>query len=114
MIFTAHKEAGTAYDGTPTKGWDKTFDCPFDPGSSGFNRTCWVIYKGFFGKWKIRECYVVEVAFTNCWSIKIDNGWYYFVDEIGKTVFVHDELNKAIDVCIEKNVRRKVKVKHLG
>lgn len=56
---------------------------------------------------------MVAVVFTNCWLLKMDNGWHYFSDEIGKNVFVHDDLDKAIDVCMEKNARRKVKVKRL-
>lgn len=113
MIFTSHKEATTDYDGTPIEEWNTEFDCPFVPSSTGLNRECWVIYKGFFGKWKIRECYVVAVVFTNCWLLKMDNGWHYFADEIGKNVFAHDDLNQAIDVCMEKNARRKVSVKRI-
>ena len=114
MIFTSHKEATTDYDGTPIEEWNTEFDCPFVPGCWNHSAgTCWVIYRGLFGKWKIRQCRVCEVVFTNCWSLKMDNGWYYLTDEIGKSIFTYDDLGKAIDACMEKNARRKVKVKRL-
>lgn len=114
MIFTSHKDATTDYDGTPIKEWNTEFDCPFVPGSyNGKSSVCWVIYKGLFGKLKIRQCYVMNVKFTNCWLLCMDNGWEYFSDRIGTEVFEYDDLDKAIHICEEKNRMRKVKIKRL-
>ena len=115
MKFLAHKDECVDYDGTVVKGYDKEFDCPFVPHtiSDGLSSYCYVIYKGLFGKYKIRECIVYYVYFTNCWSIKMDNGWTFFCEEIGKKIFLHDELDKAIRICEEKNRLGKVKVKYL-
>ncbi len=115
MIFTSHKDASVDYDGTPIKEWNTEVDCPFIPGTCGGRKSmCWVIYKGIFGSWKIRECYVMSVKFTNCWLLRMDNGWEYFSDRIGTEVFEHDDWEKAIRICEEKNRMRKVKVKRLS
>ena len=103
MIFTSFKEASTDYDGTPIKEWRTEFNCPFVPGSHHKRSVCWVMFQGLFGKWKIRQCIVVAVKFTNCWLICFDNGWEYFEDRIGKTIFEYDDLDKAIRICEEKN-----------
>lgn len=115
MIFSSRKDASVDYDGTPIEEWNTEFDCPFVPGgiSNGTSGLCWVIYKGLFGKYKIRECEVDAVIFTNCWLMKMGNGWYYFAEDIGKDVFTHDELDKAIRICEEKNRLGRVKVKRL-
>ena len=114
MIFTSHKEAATYYDGTPIKEWDTEFDCPFIPGTSyGRKCVCWAIHQGLFGTWKIRECYIMAVKFTNCWLLCMDNGWEFFSDRIGTEIFEYDDLDKAIRICEEKNRMRKVKVKRL-
>ncbi len=114
MIFTSHKDATTDYDGTPIKEWNTEFDCPFVPGSyNGTSSVCWAIYKGLFGKLKIRQCYVMSVKFTNCWLLCMDNGWEYFSDRIGTEVFEYNDLDKAIHICEEKNRMRKVKIKRL-
>lgn len=114
MIFTSHRDAFIDYDGTEIKEWHTEFDCPFIPGSfNGKRSMCWVIYKGLFGSWEIRECYVKSVVFTNCWLLCMDNGWEYLFDRIGTYVFEYDDLEKAIHICDEKNRMRKVKVKRL-
>ena len=111
MKFTAYREAAIDYDGTKIKEFKKEFDSPFIP-VSGLSQYCYVIYKGFFGKYKIRECIVCEIWFTNIWGWCMDNGWHITSDELGKTIFKHDELQKAIEICEKKNRMRKVKVKY--
>lgn len=116
MLFTAHKDAAVDYDGTEIKEFNKDFDSPFATFPFGaLNRYCYVIYRGLFGKYKIRQCEVVEVWFTNIWGWRMDNGWTFRGDELDKTVFRYDEenLNKAIEICEKKNRMRKVKVKYL-
>lgn len=116
MLFTAHKDATVDYDGTEIKEFNKEFDSPFDPFPfGGLNRCCYVIYQGLFGKYKIRECEVVAIYFTNNWGWRMDNGWTFSGDELDKTVFRHDKesLNKAIEICEKENRMRKVKVKYL-
>ena len=114
MKFTAHKDECEDYDGTLIKGFEKDFECFFEPRTlcSGNKSRCFVIYKGFLGKWKIREEEIRAVMFTNCWFLatKYTN---IFLDDIGKTVFKYDELDKAIRICEEKNRLGKVKVKYL-
>jgi len=114
MIFTAHKDATIDYDGTEIKEFNKELDSPFVPfPGGGLDRCCYVIYQGLFGKYKIRQCEVVEVWFTNIWGWRMDNGWTFISDELDKTVFRYDKenLNKAIEICEKKNRMRKVKVK---
>ena len=116
MLFTAHKDAAVDYDGTEIKEFHKELDSPFVPfPGGGLNKYCYVIYQGLFGKYKIRQCEVVEVWFTNIWGWRMDNGWTFISDELDKTVFKYDKenLNKAIEICEKKNRMRKVKVKHL-
>lgn len=116
MLFTAHKDATIDYDGTEIKEFNKEFDSPFCPFPfGGLNRCCYVIYRGLFGKYKIRQCEVVAIYFTNNWGWRMDNGWTFSSDELYKTVFRYDEesLNKAIEICEKKNRMRKVKVKYL-
>ena len=111
MIFTAHKDAAVDYDGTEIKEFDSEFDSPFVPFPAvGTLGDCYVIYRGLFGKYKIRECSVTEVWFTNIWGWRMDNGWVFSENELGKTVFKHDELDTAIEICEKKNRMRKVKV----
>lgn len=112
MIFTSHIDVRVDYDGTEIKEWDTKFDCPFIPGTfHGKSCMCWVIYKGLFGRWKIRGCYIVAVKFTNCWLLCMDNGWELFDKRIGNEIFMYDELDKAIHICEEKNRMSKVKIK---
>ena len=49
--------------------------------------------------------------FESLW--KMDNGWTYFVDYLGKEVFLRNQLDTAIKICEERNRTRKVKVKRL-
>jgi len=114
MIFTAFKNSSVDYDGTELKEINNSFDSPFDPTpGGGFNRMCFVIYQGLFGTYKIRECYVTEVWYTNIWGWRMDNGWCYTHNELGKTVFRYNELQTAIEICEKKNRMHKVKVKWL-
>ena len=115
MIFTAHENADVDYDGTEIKEYNSKFDSPFIPGLCGehLKSLCYVIYRGLFGKYKIKECYVSEIFFTNIWGWRMNNGWCFSASEFGKTVFRHDELQKAIEICEKKNRMSKVKIKYL-
>lgn len=113
ITLTAHKDASVDYDGTKIKEVNSTFESPFDPWSTGTQVECYVIYRGMFGSYKIRECRVTEIWYTNMWGWRMNNGWVFSANELGKTVFKHDELQKAIEICEKKNRMRKVKVKHL-
>ena len=82
-----------------------TFDCR--------NSHCWVIHKGLFGKYKIRECIIRKVIFDDAWAYQMNNGWIKYPDELNKTLFEYDKLDAAIRICEEKNRLGKVKVKRL-
>ena len=113
MIFTAHKDAAVDYDGTEIKEYNSTFESPFIPSISGTDSHCFVIYRGLFGVYKIRECIVYSIWYTNMWGWKMNNGWHFTGEDLGKTVFKHGELQKAIMICEEKNRMRKVKIKYM-
>lgn len=113
MLFTAHKDAAVDYDGTEIKEYNSNFESPFVPHISGTSSHCYVIYRGLFGTYKIRECIVFEIWYTNIWGWRMNNGWCFRSDELGKTIFEYDELQKAIEICEKKNRMRKVKVKYL-
>ena len=112
MKFTAHRDSCVDYDGTEIPEYNSTFETPLWP-TFGRNSYCFVVYKGLFGKYKIRECIVYGIWYTNIWGYKMDNGWCIIGDELGKTLFTKDELQKAIEICEEKNRMRKVKVKYI-
>ena len=113
--LTAHKDMITDSDGTTIGGYDKEFNCPFNVGyDSGLSNRCFVIYLGLFSrKYKIRECIVMSIKFNGCWLLRMDNGWEYFKEDIGKEVFPHEDLHKAIEICEEKNRLATVKIKYL-
>lgn len=113
ITFTSHKDAAIDYDGTEIKEYNSTFESPFVPGLGGTDSHCFIIYRVLFGAYKIRECIVYSIWYTNMWGWQMNNGWCYSEKELGKTVFKHDELQKAIEICEEKNRMRKVKVKYL-
>lgn len=116
MNFTAHKDMAIDYDGTQIKAFDSVFDSPFVPWcSAGLSNYCYVIYRGILGKYKIRESIVHGIWFTNIWGWCLDNGWKYKQDDLGKTIFIHndEELKKAISICERENRMRKVKVKYI-
>lgn len=113
IVFTAHKDAAVDYDGTEIKEYNSTFESPFVPGIDVTDRHCFVIYRGLFGVYKIRECIVYSIWYTNMWGWEMDNGWCFTEKDLGKTVFKYDELQKAIGICEVENRMRKVKVKHI-
>lgn len=113
IVFTAHKDAAVDYDGTEIKEYNSTFESPFVPGIGVTDRHCFVIYRGLFGVYKIRECIVYSIWYTNMWGWEMDNGWCFTEKDLGKTVFKYDELQKAIGICEAENRMRKVKVKHI-
>lgn len=115
ITFTAHKDAAVDYDGTEIREYNSTFESPFVPSifGAGTNGHCYVIYRGFFGTYKIKECIVYSICYTNMWGWRMNNDWCFTEKDLGKTVFKYDELKKAIEVCEEKNRMRKVKVKYL-
>lgn len=113
MKFTVHHDAYVDHTGYEYKEYNSEFESPFDPSIDGLNGRCWVIYQGFLGKYKIRECIVTAVVYTNCWLWKMDNDWTFFVEDLGKTVFLRNQLDIAIKICEEKNRMKKVKVKYL-
>lgn len=43
----------------------------------------------------------------------MNNGWVLRADELGKKVFKHDELQRAIEICEKKNRMSKIKIKYL-
>ena len=88
-------------------------ECPYTPGlNTCSNSFCWVIYEGLFGVYKIRECVVDYIWYTNIWGLCFDNGWKFTMDQIGKRIFSHENLDCAIKACIELNKKRKVKIKY--
>ena len=115
--FTAHKDSVVdPLSGEEIKGYNIQFESPFvpsAPGLGGLNSTCYVIYRGWFGTYKIRECYVTKVWFDGSWGWRMDNGWSFLNNELGKTVFPYNELQIAIEICEKNNRMRKVKVKYL-
>ena len=111
MTFTVHKDAGVDYDGTVIKEISKTLDTPFDPSpATGLDRYCWVIDQGLFGKYKIYECIITGIEFTNVWCYHTDRCGYIMTDKLGEMIFEYHDLDRAITVCEEKNRRRKVKI----
>ena len=113
IVFTAHKDAAVDYDGTEIKEYNSTFESPFVPSIGGTDSHCFVIYRGLFGVYKIRECIVYSIWYTNMWGWEMNNGWCFTEKDLGKTVFKYDELQKAIGICEVENRMRKVKVKHI-
>ena len=113
MKFTAHCDAYVDYDGYEYKEYNSEFESPFITSINGLHRYCWVIYRGLFGTYRIRECYVSEIVYTDCWLWRMDNGWTFFSGDLGKKVFLHDQLDIAIKICEEKNRMKKVKVKYI-
>lgn len=111
--FTVHRDGYMTHDGIEFKEYSSEFESPFIPSFDGLQRRCYVIYKGLFGKYKIRECIVDAIEYTNCWLWKMDNGWTYFAEDLDKTVFRREDLDKAIKICEEKNRLGKVKVNYL-
>ena len=57
-----------------------------------------MIYQGLFGKYKIRQCEVVEVWFTNIWGWRMDNGWTFISDELDKTEIYEEYLEKIVNI----------------
>lgn len=112
MKFSVHHDAYVDHTGYEYKEYNSEFESPFVP--DGLNRYCWVIYRGFFGSYKIRECIVTAIVYTNCWLWKMDNGWTFFSDKLGITVFEYNDLSRAIEICEKKNKLRKVRIKRLG
>lgn len=111
MTFTVHKDAGINYDGTEIKEINQTLDTPFNPSpNAGLDRCCWVIDRGFFGKYIIYECIIIGIEFTNIWCYHTDRCGYIMADKLGEMIFEHRDLDKAITVCEEKNRRRKIKI----
>lgn len=111
MTFTVHKDAGIDYDGAEIKEVNKTLDTPFNPSpTAGLDRHCWVIDQGLFGKYKIYECIITGIEFTNVWCYHTDRCGYITVDKLGEMIFEHRDLDRAITVCEEKNRRRKIKI----
>ena len=76
----------------------------------GMHDYCYVIYKGLFGRYKIKESRVYSFWYTGIWGWKLSNGWYIESDRYEQTVFGSDDLQKAIEACEKKNRMRKVKV----
>lgn len=112
MKFTVHRDGYIDYDGTEIKPLDKEFISPLQPGllCPGLNSRCYVIYQNWFGRWQIKEVYVTEICFSNIFSYHLSNGWWITASELGKTLFLYDELNTAKEICLHKNQLRKVKV----
>lgn len=112
MKFTAFRDSyEDVYNGVTIKESIKEFETELIPLlNNGKERRCYVIFQGFFGKYKIRECIVTNIYFNGEWGYHMDNGWEILGDELGKTIFLYNELNKAIDICEVANRRRKVKV----
>jgi len=113
LILTAHRDATTDYDGAEIKAFDSTFESPLRPGglSPSLDSYCYILYQNWFGRWQIVEQVVSQIWFTNIWGYKFRNGWCYCADELGRNIFLHDELIKAKEECIRRNKMRKVKVK---
>lgn len=108
MVLTAHfapyvDECGK-HDVQESR-WETNL-CP----GFGSSSECFVIYKNWRGKYQIKECRVASCWFTNIWGWRLSNGWCFCADEYGETIFSHDELQKAIELCEKKNRMRKVKV----
>ncbi len=113
--FTVHQDGYTTFDGQEIKELNEEFESPLIPGKlcPGTNSYCYILYKNWFGKWQIKEEIVAAIYYTNTYSYKMSNGWCIAANELGKTLFLYEELDKAIDICIEKNRKRKVKIKYL-
>ena len=117
MVFTAHEDGSVDYHGREIKEFNDELDSPFIPsglvGLAGMKQYCFVIYRGLFGVYKIKECIVTSICFSYDWYWRTNNGWLLRTDELGKTVFKHDELQRAIEICEKKNRMSKVKIKYL-
>lgn len=106
MIYFCSKKADSCVE----------FNSPFHPEAAccgGFNSTCWVLYQNWFGRWQIMERMVVSVWFSNIWGWRTDNNWTFTEKDLGEIIFTYDDKEKAIQSCIEKNKKRKVKIKYL-
>ena len=116
MTFTVHRDGFTDHHGEEIKPIDKTFISPLISGgiSAGLNSYCWVLYQNWFGRWQIKEEIVCAVWYSNIWGYRLSNGWNICADELGKTLFLRDQLQQAKETCIEKNRMQKVKVKYLN
>lgn len=71
---------------------------------------CYIIYKNWFGRYQIKELGVASFWYTGICGWKLSNGWCFTSDEYGETIFKHDELQKAIEICEKKNRMRKIRV----
>lgn len=113
LVLTAHLDATTDYDGTEIKEYNSTFESPLRPRgfSPSINSYCWILYQNWFGRWQIKEQVLESISYTNMWCYKFSNGWCFDVEELGKNIFLHNELSKAKEECIKRNKLRKVKVK---
>lgn len=114
MKLTAYKPEHKDCDGkTLFPEFNSEWEPPILADDFSSDGLCFVIYKNWLGKYQIREEKVIEYWFTNIWGWRLSNGWCIIADEYGKTIFRHDELQKAIEICEKKNRMKKVKVKYL-
>lgn len=113
LVLTVHRDATTDYDGTEIKEYNSTFESPLRPRglSPSKDSYCWILYQNWFGRWQIKEQVLESINYTNMWCYKFANGWCLDVEELGKTIFLYNELSKAKDECLKRNKLRKVKVK---
>lgn len=113
--FTIHRDKTVDYDGTEIPEFNNTFVSPLRPGliNPTLDTSCYILYQNWFGRWQIREEIVEAICYTGLWSYKMSNGWYISADNLGDTLFIRDELQKAKEECLRRNKMRKVKIKYL-
>ena len=116
LHFVVYKDASQTYDGLTIPASTEEFDSPFIPGGRGFSGYCWVLTQGFFGKYILVQHKVRSIDYCGGWRINLDNSIWYDKSCIGRTIFEHTDLEKAIKVAEEKVEEKKrlkkVKVKY--
>ena len=71
----------------------------------GLEQTVYCVYKGYWGKYKVKELYIVGFMCTNIPLYYLSNFWVMTEDDL------YDNIDDAINECERRNKRKKYRVK---
>jgi hypothetical protein len=79
----------------------KEFSTPLilDPLGGYWNSICYYVTTDWLDRWYVAECRVGEFSYNGNWHYKMTNGWYVAEEELGKTLFLQEDKQKAIEIC---------------
>ena len=71
----------------------------------GLEQTVYCVYKGYWGKYKVKELYIAGFMCTNIPLYYLSNFWVRTEDDL------YDNIDDAINECERRNKRKKYRVK---